>query len=98
MIARKKRLVLFNKADLADPGSKAEVRDLARELDLPFQWASLKQDHKRMDQIIRWARNNVLGTRQVVDLGVVLVVGVPNCGKSTLINSLKHAARELGEL
>ena len=89
----KKRLVLLNKSDLADPGETAKWLNVIRK-DRTEAYAidSKKIKNKEFIQIIQRATQETVdkalsrGIRKTVK---VMVLGVPNVGKSTLINGLR---------
>ncbi|KXZ41893.1 hypothetical protein GPECTOR_250g621 [Gonium pectorale] len=62
----KRRLLLLNKTDMADPAST-----------------------KVLDAALGWLR----AERPQSDLSLILIAGMPNTGKSSLINALKRAAK-----
>lgn len=96
LVAGKKRVLLLNKADLADPGTtKAWIRHFREEgLDAaPFE-ASRGRSGQGIQLIEKAAREAVekalqRGVRKTVK---AMVVGVPNVGKSTFVNALHGGA------
>ena len=93
LAAGKKRIVLLNKADLADPAETARWLNCFRQ-DGTEAYAvdSTKLKSKELIQIIQRSTKETVdkalarGIRKTVK---VMVLGVPNVGKSTLINSLR---------
>lgn len=93
LAAGKKRIVLMNKADLADPAETARWLNCFRQ-DGTEAYAvdSTRLKSKEIIQIIQRTTKDTVekalerGIRKTVR---VMVLGVPNVGKSTLINSLR---------
>ena len=91
MCARKKRLMVLGKSDLADPEMTKAWEEYYRRTGIPCIHAEMNRDAKRiLAAIEREARECVdrameRGIRKTVR---VMVAGVPNAGKSTLINRL----------
>lgn len=96
LISGKKRVLLLNKADLADPGATAVWLNhfRARGIDAaPFNAAAGKAKDA-LNAIDRAAKETVeraaqKGVRKTVR---VMVAGVPNVGKSTFVNRLRGSA------
>ncbi|CAM9128578.1 unnamed protein product [Chrysoparadoxa australica] len=93
--ASKSRLVVLNKADLADPCPKQRQQVLkkleAEGREAMFISSSSKQHVQR---VVDWMANS--GTRggSFKTAGsMAMVVGMPNVGKSTLINRIRLGAR-----
>ena len=93
LAAGKKRVVLLNKADLADPSETAEwLKCIRRDGTEAYAAESTKLNTKELIRIIQKAtkesvdRAMARGIRKTVR---VMVLGVPNVGKSTFINSLR---------
>ena len=93
MAGGKRRIVLLNKADLADPGCTArwllDIRQSGQDA------AAIDSTRLRNKEIIAMIEKN---TRETVDRALergirktvrAMVLGVPNVGKSTLINQLR---------
>ena len=89
-------LKILNKADLADPAASAAwVRHFGKEK----QVTAVAISSKRADQVARIPRLAAALVPHREDKGVrMMVMGVPNVGKSTLINALlKRKAAKTGD-
>ena len=80
---RRPRLLILNRADQADPKVTAMWRDYYKEQGVPFMECDANSGRgiKSFSQILRTVREKQ-GTMRV------MVVGVPNVGKSTFINKV----------
>ncbi|MBQ8159626.1 MAG: ribosome biogenesis GTPase YlqF [Clostridia bacterium] len=92
LVGAKKRILLLNKADLADPKETKRWQDQFQREGLTAHACTAFQGKGKdvvrlIDQSAKEAVEKALqkGVRKVVR---VMVVGVPNVGKSTLINAL----------
>jgi len=85
------RLVVLNKADLITPNVGLAMRDLIQQGGQPCLLTAAAEN-KNLVKIKSFALDNVR-SRHPRTLGVMLmVVGLPNTGKSTIINGLKRIA------
>jgi ribosome biogenesis GTPase A len=85
IIGRKPRVVLLNKADLADPVLTKEW--LSRlQAETPYVLALDTQHHTNVSQLVKIIKQ--AGQAAGKQFLRVAIVGVPNCGKSTVINKL----------
>ena len=89
----KKRIILLNKADLADPKATSQwIRFIQQGGFETYAIESKKVKSKDIIEKIQHATNDIVdkalekGIRKTVR---VMVLGVPNVGKSTLINQLR---------
>ncbi len=91
MCAHKKRLMILGKSDLADPALTREWVEHYRALGIRCMAADMNRDAKKILAAIDREASEVVaramerGIRKTVR---VMVAGVPNAGKSTLINRL----------
>lgn len=95
ILSRKNRLVVFNKSDLADPHKEKDVENAVLDAHLNRGVSSklltlhvscktnrnIKKILPQVGSLIK-TKFNTLG-------GLILVLGVPNVGKSTIINSIR---------
>lgn len=85
IIDRKPRVVLLNKADLADPGlTKQWVKRLQAET--PYVLAMDTQHKTNVNRLVKIIKQ--AGQTAGKQFLRVAIVGIPNCGKSTVINKL----------
>merc|ERR1719215_1937825 len=86
-----KRLVVLNKADLVTPTVAMTARRLIEEAGTPCLLTSASTN-KNLIKIKHFAMDNCR-SKHPRTLGLMLmVVGLPNVGKSTVINGLKRIA------
>ena len=112
----KQRLIVFNKADLANPNMQARVQHhLQQQADIPCLFTS-KDKTSSMQAIQKWCQQNstsqfqTTGGKRIDDTNadaagvnvstddvndmlvvgtIILIAGLPNVGKSSIINSLR---------
>ena len=101
----KKRILVFNKADLADPTTCEQARDYYRTQchGMPSCFVSVKAESsptaakksRGINTILETAFALVKQTFKAVPT-LLLVCGIPNVGKSTIINALRsrHISRQ----
>ena len=102
MMRGKQRIVILNKADLADPAATAKWRAYynAQGIETIAVTSVKKGEKKLVMQVIeraakkRVAAMNARGVRKIVR---VMVVGIPNVGKSTFINMVAGQAAAKAE-
>ena len=102
MMRGKQRIVILNKADLADPAATAKWRAYynAQGIETIAVTSVKKGERKLVMQAIeraakkRVAAMNARGVRKIVR---VMVVGIPNVGKSTFINMVAGQAAAKAE-
>lgn len=86
-----KRLVVLNKADLVTPNVGLAIQNSLLESGQPCLLTSAV-DHKNLIKIKHFSLENVKA-RHPRSLGVMMMlIGLPNVGKSTIINGLKMIA------
>merc|ERR1719277_396064 len=85
------RLVVLNKADLVTPNVGMATRNLIEQAGTPCLLTTASQN-KNLIKIKQFALDHVRA-KHPRTLGVMLmVVGLPNVGKSTVVNGLKRIA------
>ncbi|KTW27736.1 hypothetical protein T552_02176 [Pneumocystis carinii B80] len=84
-IGKKERIIIFNKYDLLDYDSKKRIEEKFYEDGI---FCSLK-DPKSMRKIYESIRIRALKMNKISGMNV-MVVGMPNVGKSTLLNSFRY--------
>jgi len=85
------RLVVLNKSDLITPNVGLAMKSLIEEGGLPCLLTTAK-DRKNLVKIKRFALDNIRA-KHPRTLGLMLmVIGLPNVGKSTIINGMKQIA------
>ena len=86
-IGRKPRMIVYNKFDLADPSSKGPVLDAFSRYSphTPVLFTS-----SNTDAGVRRILNRASQYADKIPMLTVMVVGMPNVGKSSLINSLRR--------
>jgi len=88
---RAKRLVVLNKADLITPNVGLAMRSVVEETGLPCLLTNASEN-KNLIKIKHFALENAKADHPRT-LGLMLmVIGLPNVGKSTVINGLKSLA------
>lgn len=96
ILSRKRRLIIFNKADLANPNMVLKWKDYfeANKEGVAFVNAHCKDSIKLLFHEVRQRLQELIEKRPTL---LIMVVGIPNVGKSALINglhSLSHSAQE----
>jgi ribosome biogenesis GTPase A len=92
--SNKRRVVVLNKAELANPNMTTRLKTLLPKLDRSIYSVvplSAKDIHSASDPLIRELKLQCVNGREMKRGGefVWLVMGVPNVGKSTLLNKLR---------
>lgn len=98
LLEGKPRIVILNKADLADPAMTKEWENYFRKKEIPVVAISCQQskDKKKLLRVLREAaapmlmkwKNRGFKARSAR----VMILGIPNVGKSTLINFISGTA------
>ncbi len=88
-LSKKKRLILLNKSDLADPKTTGQWLNYLAEENGPVLAFSSKnvQDLKRFEALLLELRPKHTKFKRPLRL---IVAGIPNVGKSSVINRLAH--------
>lgn len=92
LLANKRRLLLLNKADLADPALTKEWERLFRDQGIQAYALNTLASARRLLPLIENALRDKIQSGQNRGIRRTMrgmIVGVPNVGKSTLINQLK---------
>lgn len=95
--SNKRRVVVLNKAELANPNMTNRLKTLLPKLDRSIYSVvplTAKDIHSASDPLIRELKLQCIKGREMKRGGefVWLVMGVPNVGKSTLLNKLRGKA------
>ncbi|KAI5061274.1 hypothetical protein GOP47_0023779 [Adiantum capillus-veneris] len=92
-LSRKRRLIVFNKADLTNPNLVPKWKDHfeAKGEPIVFVNAHCKESIKLLFKEIRKGLQNIMDRPTLL----IMVVGIPNVGKSAIINGL-HALSHTG--
>ena len=91
---RKRRLLVLNKADLANAALSPAVAAQLREGDWPVLFTSCSDSRagRAGRELLEAISTRLRAERPQADALLVMLVGVPNCGKSSLVNALRRAA------
>lgn len=103
MLEKKPRIIILNKADMADPAVNAQWKQYYQQHNLPcifvnsIQGAGLGQVKAQLQEIMKPVFEKDLSKGRVFRPIRVMVVGIPNVGKSSFINKISgHAQAETG--
>lgn len=102
LIEAKPRLIMLNKSDYADPNRTKAWLDYYKENNIPAFACDCKTGNgtNRFIPIVKEVLSNLLASRKEKGMTKairVMVVGVPNVGKSTFINKIAGAKRAKAE-
>ena len=91
LVGNKPRLILLNKSDLACPeATKDAVNELRKDYDNVFPTSiHSNRSGKSASKIVSKLRDKVPQRFRTLD-ALVLICGVPNVGKSTMINAIRN--------
>lgn len=91
---QKKRIVIYNKADLAFPKSTSKYVQYTKEVEKYECFEMSAKRHINIDKFISYVKNTV--NPQFKTIGNWMMIGgIPNVGKSTIINSLRKKEDEI---
>lgn len=93
----KRRVVVLNKEDLCDLRVHQAIANKLSDQGYRVVTScahQLKSVRKVLDTCVSWLRDE----RPNADMSLMMVMGVPNCGKSSIINALKVASQRTGNL
>ncbi|KAG0257027.1 Mitochondrial GTPase [Mortierella polycephala] len=97
---KKDRLIVYNKADLALPGTEAAVIKALKEFKGQDAVFTNANEDVNVKGIIRYLAKKAKASRTASEKELtttVMVVGMPNVGKSSLINSLRRIGVKKGK-
>lgn len=101
-LAGRQRLVVYTKRDLGSKGTKQDkereemIRGWHKELgNSPVLFSSVK-DKKDVKSILDFARNHAFATQSLTG-SRMLIVGMPNVGKSSMLNALRKVGVSRGK-
>ncbi|KAJ3058694.1 Mitochondrial GTPase, partial [Rhizoclosmatium hyalinum] len=102
ILGRRDRVILFNKTDLANPNMNKMLADgLAKHTSDPFLFTSTKPKNgatnPSLKKILTLLVNKINANPQKLSDMSIVVVGLPNVGKSSIINSLRHLGVNKGK-
>ncbi|RKP08173.1 P-loop containing nucleoside triphosphate hydrolase protein [Thamnocephalis sphaerospora] len=87
---RKRRLIVYNKADLADPAAEEPIRQaFTRQAHQSVVFTDAN-NNTNVDVVLQHAADAARQSAQRLARTTVMVVGMPNVGKSSIINALRR--------
>eukprot|EP01138_Halocafeteria_seosinensis_P005176 gb/GECG01005293.1/.p1 GENE.gb/GECG01005293.1/~~gb/GECG01005293.1/.p1 ORF type:complete len:309 (+),score=33.98 gb/GECG01005293.1/:1-927(+) len=89
----KPHLVVFHKADLANPQMQPIIKQRLEEQGSKVHFCSTESP-RQMKQLMRSLSEVVPPMYQSFAGSVLAIFGIPNVGKSTIINSLRHSSKQ----
>lgn len=96
LLGKKKRIVVFNKRDLCPPKNMKRVAEFFESHHEPCMALNAKHASTQdVNRLIRLMSTSVKRRTSTVP-SVIAVVGYPNVGKSTLINSIRNITMRRG--
>ncbi|GLD92912.1 hypothetical protein PINS_up001491 [Pythium insidiosum] len=85
----KPRLVVFNKSDLANSNMQSRIEERCRQRDLSCLFTSVTKGRK-IQSILQWCNAHSGAQFKKTAGTMVMVVGIPNVGKSSIINEFRR--------
>ncbi|DBA72918.1 TPA: hypothetical protein ACH3X2_009875 [Trebouxia sp. C0005] len=92
LVRHKRRLLVLNKADLAAPDKQQAILHRLEEQKLQALFTS-SQKRSSIQKLLQAVTSRLQQDKPKADMLMIMAVGIPNSGKSTLINALRHAAK-----
>ncbi|DBA85958.1 TPA: hypothetical protein ACH3X1_005497 [Trebouxia sp. C0004] len=92
LVRLKRRLLVLNKADLAAPDKQQAVLYRLEEQKLQALFTS-SQKRGSIQKLLQAVTSRLQQDKPKADMLMIMAVGIPNSGKSSLINALRHAAK-----
>ncbi|KAL0052818.1 hypothetical protein WJX82_008276 [Trebouxia sp. C0006] len=92
LVRHKRRLLVLNKADLAAPDKQQAILHRLEEQKLQALFTS-SQKRGSIQKLLQAVTSRLQQDKPKADMLMIMAVGIPNSGKSTLINALRHAAK-----
>lgn len=92
LVRHKRRLLVFNKADLAAPDKQQAILHRLEEQKLQGLFTS-SQKRGSIHKLLQTVMSRLQHDKPKADMLIIMAVGIPNSGKSTLINALRQAAK-----
>eukprot|EP01025_Chloroclados_australasicus_P019352 TRINITY_DN20557_c0_g1_i1.p1 TRINITY_DN20557_c0_g1~~TRINITY_DN20557_c0_g1_i1.p1 ORF type:complete len:396 (-),score=38.42 TRINITY_DN20557_c0_g1_i1:392-1579(-) len=94
---RKKRIVILNKADLIHKRDQIEsLRWMASQKEEAHLICS--RDQESVAKLMKDCLEELKSKKAKDDILLAMIIGVPNCGKSSLINAMRAEAKQQGLL
>ncbi|KAI8053049.1 mitochondrial GTPase 1 [Syncephalis plumigaleata] len=87
---RKQRLIVYNKADLADPTAEVAITRAFEEYRGQSVLFTDANGNRNIDKVLQCAADVARNNQSRLSRTTVLVVGMPNVGKSSIINALRR--------
>ncbi|TPX54691.1 hypothetical protein PhCBS80983_g05830 [Powellomyces hirtus] len=98
LLARRPRLIVYNKADLANPNMKKSILDAFKKHSHDSVVFTQADRGTHVKKILEWAIGKCKETPYRYPFLSMVVVGLPNVGKSSLINSLRRLGVKKGKV
>lgn len=93
--AKKRRLVVMNKTDLGNMNMKHRIEQVFQEQNQPLIFTTANRGGSKIKQVIEWCQDNSASQFKLTGGTIILIVGLPNVGKSSLINAFrKHSTSD----